>query len=256
MHHLRTTTLARTFGAAVPLVAVRHSALLSSECKDESNSPDYYRTVHAHGIRMPVSATRQDDHRKNSLHQQQFKQAPLRPTAHAKYIIVGDGVAGRAAAETLRMEGVPKSCVLTLTGKGGAETRAAAIDTRRNLVICEDGETVIRFDRCLIACGSEPAGAGSDAKKAGGKRSLGRDDDGEERPAGLYGRGGGAARAPALSQRGPGGLSPRRVSRPARGGGGVVLVRRVFGGRRRRRRPAGGDGGIQGAKTGRAGAPT
>ena len=65
---------------------------------------------------------------------------------HAKFVIIGDGVAGRSALETLRGRGVPASKVLVLGGKDGPSSRAASLDTERSLVICEDGETTAAQD--------------------------------------------------------------------------------------------------------------
>ena len=144
---------------AAPLVALRHYSSTPTWSSPDSRAEkaastvavEGYRTISAHGVHVPVFYRVQSESRQKFSQEQR-----LRATTHARFLIIGGGVAGTTAVQTLLAAGVSAEYILTLSGNEGAASRAAAIDTKRSLVLCEDGQTVVHFERCLIACGSGP----------------------------------------------------------------------------------------------------
>ena len=172
---MRAAATSRALGRTLVAAATARYCFVDGtapKCDAGADGGSEYRTLSAHGIPVPVGHS-SSSRRSRSREQQGQHPPPLRPTVHAKFVIIGDGVAGRSALETLRGRGVPASKVLVLGGKDGPSSRAASLDTERSLVICEDGETIVSFDRCLIACGSEPPPSAAPSSSGGSGGSGG-----------------------------------------------------------------------------------
>lgn len=66
------------------------------------------------------------------------------------FVVVGDGVCGRAAVDVIRAAGLSERLLVL-----GRNRPAAVVDATSSTVTCVDGR-VIRYERCLIAAGAKP----------------------------------------------------------------------------------------------------
>jgi hypothetical protein len=124
--------------AATGVLLITHRQSLSW---NDSTKPENIAHISAHGVSTSFVVSKPIDSGSTLLNNQYWPTRKVAPSESYPFVVIGDGVAGRAAVATLR-EHTPSASVLVL----GISRPAVAINSDLSQILCADG-TVHIVDR-------------------------------------------------------------------------------------------------------------